>query len=149
MTEELLSQTWSWGTTSSSQSLSTYLLGLSACSKTHTFAASPFRRCTNLPCAPGQFSSHLPLTVPTSSLFALISTSSTKLHSLVVPSAATLSSSASVSVLKHLHVVRCTSPSGALMIHSMPSSVSVMFDSNETVESHSPLGSACMWSVIL
>ena len=106
---------------------------------------SPVKCFTNLPCAPGQFSSHLLLTVPTSSLFALISTSSTRLHS---PSPF-LSSSANDAVLRHLHVVRCVNPNGALMIHSTPSSVSVISASNVTVESHSPFGRACMWSVIL
>lgn len=102
----------------------------------------------NLPCAPGQFCSHFPLTVPTNILFALISTSSTKLHSLSsTPSA--LSASSKVSVLKHLQVVRCVSPSGALMIHSTPSSKSVICASNLTVVSHRPAGSAFMWSVIL
>lgn len=102
----------------------------------------------NLPCAPGQFSSHFPLTVPTNILFALISTSSTKLHSLSsTPSA--LSASSKVSVLKHLQVVRCVSPSGALMIHNTPSSRSVICASNLTVVSHRPAGSAFMWSVIL
>jgi hypothetical protein len=105
--------------------------------------------CKNLACAPFQLPSHLPLTVPTSIRFAAISTSSTRLHSLIFPSTLSWSSVARVSVRRHLHVVRWTNPNGALMIHSMPSSVSVISASNVTVVPHSPLGKACMWSVIL
>jgi hypothetical protein len=65
------------------------------------------------------------------------------------PPSSIRSSVARVSVRRHLHVVRCTNPRGALMIHSMPSSVSVISASNVTVVPHSPLGNACMWSVIL
>ena len=118
-----------------------------------TFYVFPlsFRWATNLVCTPLQLSSHFPLTVPVKILFALISTSSTKLHSPSSSSPTTRapSSLARVSRLTTLHVVLCNKPSGARIIHSMPSSVFVISASKVTVVSHSPLGRVCILSVTL